>query len=450
MRDRLTRFTQAAGDFVPDATAMAVMLLVVLIAAALGLGNSLDATGDAFYRGLWMLLAFSMQMALLLVLSSVLSATPLFRALVLKLAQLPASTGQVLLLSIVLTSALSYLYWGLGLALGPLIAVHFARAAESRGIRIDFPCLLAAQFATSSIWQFGLSSTPALLVATPGHFLEGKTGVMPLATTIWSTASIALVVLYPLAVVALARLLMPRQVRPISQYPSAGALAEAPDISAAMPVAERGLAAWSERTRLFPLLLAAILAGWLFHHFVTKDAGLDLNSMVTTLLLFALLLQPNLASFSHAVRATVQSCWQILILYQVYGGIAGVLQYTNVGEVLARFFAEISTPLTFPFLTAVAGTLVAIFVPSSGGQWIIQGFVTSETAAALGVSAQQGLLALGVGDQMGNLISPFWIVIVAGIARIDFRVVFGYSLIFAALWFVLGVGIFTFAPAAGT
>ena len=58
MRDRLTRFSHAAGAQVPDATAMAVILLVILILAALGLGNSFSDTSDAFYRGLWMLLAF--------------------------------------------------------------------------------------------------------------------------------------------------------------------------------------------------------------------------------------------------------------------------------------------------------------------------------------------------------------------------------------------------------
>jgi len=215
MRDRLTRFSHAAGAQVPDATAMAVILLVVLIAAALGLGNTFTATSDAFYRGLWMLLAFSMQMTLLLVLSSVLSTTPFFRAAVFKLAQLPGTTGQVLLLSVLLTATLSYLYWGLGLALGPLIAVHFARTAEAKGIRIDFPCLLAAQFAATSIWQYGLSSTPALLVATPGHFLQETTGVMPLETTIWSPAAILLVVAFPLALAGLARLMMPREPRAV-------------------------------------------------------------------------------------------------------------------------------------------------------------------------------------------------------------------------------------------
>ena len=428
---------------------MAVLLLIVLVVAALGLGNGVVATADAFYRGLWMLLAFSMQMTLLLVLSAVLSRTSLFRTLVLKLARLPRNRGQVVLIAVALNASLSYVYWGLGLALGPLIAVHFARAAEERGIRIDFPCLLATVFAASAVWQFGLSSTPVLMAATPGHFLEATTGVLPLATTIGSPAAILMVVTYALAVAVAAWLMMPRAGSPISQFPESGALAAEPQTASAIPMAVRGIAGWSERTQLFPLLLAAALAGWLYHHFVTLGAGLDLNSMITALLLGALLLQRNLAAFSHAVRSTVQVCWQILVLYQVYGGIAGMLQYTSVGETLARFFAELSSPATFTFLTAAAGAVVSLFVPSSGGQWIIQGFVTSESASALGLSAQQGLLALGVGDEIGNLVSPFWIVIAASIARIDFRTIFGYCLIYAAIWFVIGVSVFTWVPTAG-
>jgi hypothetical protein len=45
---------------------------------------------------------------------------------------------------------------------------------------------------------------------------------------------------------------------------------------------------------------------------------------------------------------------------------------------------------------------------------------------------------------MGNLLAPFWVVVAAGIARIDFREIFGHLVVFAALWFVVGVSIFTF------
>jgi short subunit fatty acids transporter len=53
---------------------------------------------------------------------------------------------------------------------------------------------------------------------------------------------------------------------------------------------------------------------------------------------------------------------------------------------------------------------------------------------------------MGVGDHMGNLTSPFWYVIVAGVAHVDFRSFFGYGLLFAAIWFVIGAVVFTFAP----
>ena len=101
---------------------------------------------------------------------------------------------------------------------------------------------------------------------------------------------------------------------------------------------------------------------------------------------------------------------------------------------------------TSGMLTAAISTVVATFIPSSGGQWAIQGAVTVTTAQDAGISVQRNLLALSVGDHMGNLISPFWAVVGAGIARVDFRQIFGYRLIFAAIWFVMGVTIFTFLP----
>ena len=76
----------------------------------------------------------------------------------------------------------------------------------------------------------------------------------------------------------------------------------------------------------------------------------------------------------------------------------------------------------------------------------IQGQVTVKSPMALGVSVERALLAVSVGDHMGNLTSPFWYVIVAGIARVDFRTFFGYGLIYAAIWFTIGAVVFTFAP----
>ncbi len=447
--DRLARFSHALGNLVPDATSASVILMVVVAATALATGNTPSAVADAYYRGLWMLLPFTMQMTLILVLSAVVSATPLFRAVVIRLAGLPSSVPQVVAVSVGLGAALAYLYWGLGVALAPLIAIHFAAAAEKKGLQVDFPFLLAAVAASGAVWQFGLSSSAALLMATPGHFLEGTVGLMPLTSTIWSLPAILMVVLFPLGAIAVTVVLMPRAPRPLSAFPQAHAVAtaQAPAVEAgeAEP-APAGFAAWVERSTVVPAVLGVALLLWLYHHFVTKGASLDLNAMNTILLVFAFVLHRNIAAFSRAIQTAVVVCWPILVLYHLYGGVAGLLQYTTVGEQFASLFARLSTPLTFPLLTAIGSSILAVFIPSSGGQWVVQGFVTAKTAAALGLTPQRGLLAGGIGDHMGNFLSPFWVVVIAGIARVDFRTFFGYGVVFSVLWFVLGVTLFTVVP----
>jgi short-chain fatty acids transporter len=193
-------------------------------------------------------------------------------------------------------------------------------------------------------------------------------------------------------------------------------------------------------------VFCAALAAWLWLHFVTKRGSLEFNSLNAILLLLCLALHRNVSRFSRALERAVTSGWPVIVLYHLYAGVAGLIQFTSLGAELAGFVAGISTPLSFPLLTAASGTLFSLFIPSSGGQWAIQGFVTSQAAAEVGVSVQRGLLALGVGDHMGNLASPFWYLIVAGIAGVDFRSFYGYGLAYAALWFVLGTLAFTFLP----
>jgi short-chain fatty acids transporter len=236
---------------------------------------------------------------------------------------------------------------------------------------------------------------------------------------------------------------MPKRGRPLSFFPQSVEVADAPAVvePSALTASEQ-----LERKPYFTLVLCAVLAAWLWYHFRVRRLSLDINSLNTTLLLASFLLHRNFRSFTRALEKAVASAWPVIVLYHLYAGLAGLIQFTTVGEKLAGMAAAVSNPYTYPLLTAGIATVFAFFIPSSGGQWAIQGFITTKSAAAVGVSMQRGLLAMSVGDHMGNLTSPFWYVVIAGIARVDFRVFFGYGLLFAALWFVIGVVVFTFAP----
>ncbi len=440
----LERFSLWMGRAVPDAITASVLFLFVVAAAALFIGTPGRTVMDAYYRGLWMLLPFTMQMTLIILLGSALSTSRLVRQFVGSLARLPTSAGGVVSGAVLVGAGVSYLHWGLGYALAPVIAVFFATEAEKKGIAVDFPFLLVAAYGGASVWQFGLSASAPLVVATPGHFLESSIGVIPLRNTIWSPAALFHVAVFTLCCILLARWAMPRRPAPISDFPESHKLTEETPVAAAPPTS------YSERLeqhRATMLALCVALVGWLIYHFFINGNSLDINSLNTTLLLATLLFHGNFKAFSGAVERAVVSAWPVIILYHLYAGVAGIIQFTPVGEKLAALAGTVSTPYTFPLLTTLAGTVVAIFVPSSGGQWAIQGFITSESALAAGVSVERGLLALSVGDQLGNLLAPFWYVVIASIARIDFRRCFGYGLLFAALWFVIGVVSFTFLPA---
>jgi short-chain fatty acids transporter len=452
-KGRAERFAQSVEKYIPDAITSAVFMVIILFIFTTLIGVPVSKTIDAYYKGLWMLLAFTMQMTLIITLAAVFGSSPIFRSAIRALAVIPGTQFQVIMLATLVTAILGYIYWGLAITLGPVIAIYFCGEAERKGIKVDFTLCLASVFAAHSVWQYGLSSSAPLLVATPGHFLEKVTGVMPLSTTIWSPAAITYVIAFVIVLLIVARLLVPRVPKTITEFPESYKLVSMDQPESAstesIPTEEVGPLSFSQRLERSSIIAILILIGlivWLYHHFVSKNLGLDFNSLNAIFLLLCFLLHRNVHNFTRALQEGIKSSWAVVVIYHLYATAAGILQFTPAGDVIAKFMAGISTIYTFPLLMVIAGTIVAVFVPSSGGQWAIQGLVTSKAAEAMGLSFQKGLLSLGVGDQMGNLCSPFWYVIVAGIARIDFRKFFGYGLIFGAVWFILGVICFTFLP----
>ena len=442
----LNRFADLMARWVPEAVTAGVILTFLTLAIGLAMGNSMTKSLDAYHQGLWMLLPFTMQMTLILLLSMALASTPFFRGLIARLARLPKTRNQVIALSFLICGATSYTYWGLGYALNPMVAIYFAAEAERKDIAIDFPFLLAVTTAATALWQYGLSSSAPLLVATQGHFLQSTIGVVPLSTTIWSPAAIIQEVAFAVAAIIASCWMMPRVVRPISAFPESQALAKLMAAPVAEDLRDAGPSRRLENSPLVPLSLGALLVGWLYFHFGVKHLSLDINTMNTALLLLTLLLHRTVKRFAAAVEQGAGRSWAVIVLYHLYAGVAGLIQYTSVGEKAAKIAASICTTNTFPLITAAAGALFACFIPSSGGQWTVQGFVTVKTAMGVGVSVQRGILALGVGDHIGNFITPFWYVVIAGIARVDFRCFFGYGVVFGLIWFVIGVVVFTFAP----
>ena len=81
--------------------------------------------------------------------------------------------------------------------------------------------------------------------------------------------------------------------------------------------------------------------------------------------------------------------------------------------------------------------LIEVFVPSGGGQWAVQGPVLIAAAAELGIPLKSAIMAMAYGDELTNMLQPFWALPLLGITGLQARDILPYTLVFMAVGAVI-------------
>ena len=106
----------------------------------------------------------------------------------------------------------------------------------------------------------------------------------------------------------------------------------------------------------------------------------------------------------------------------------GIMKGSGLVGIMSDFFVSISNEQTFPLFTLISAGIVNIFVPSGGGQWAVQGPIIVQAADALNVSLSKSVLALAYGDQLTNMLQPFWALPLLGITKLKAKEILPYTL----------------------
>ena len=175
---------RVVNRWLPDAFLFAIILTLVVFVGAMcatGMGpiEIIAKWGDQ-KGGFWNLLAFSMQMALVLVFGSAMaSAKPCKKALR-AVAGLCHNEKQAILVTTFVSTLCCWLNWGFGLVIGALLAKEVVRRVPS----VDYPLLIASAYSGFVIWHAGLSgSIPLDLVA--GKAFGEVTYQAPITATVF-------------------------------------------------------------------------------------------------------------------------------------------------------------------------------------------------------------------------------------------------------------------------
>lgn len=424
----LTRWcVRYAERYIPNPFLYAVILTFITVAAALLWTSSTpEQAVDAWYKGLWEILAFALQMSLVLVTGVTLADTPAVKKLLRRLAAVPAGqTGAAI--TVFFAGAIgSWLNWGFGLVVGALVAREIAKRLKD----VDFSFLVAAAYMGMLVWASGLSSSIALATATPGsalNIVEKVTGkVEGFDRTIFTA--------YNLVPVVLLLILIPLALRFMGPDPG-----EMKRVDPDALIAQDEMSMPPERTRTFAtmledawaLSLLLVLMGLIYEYHAIKHKGfhLDINGFIFIVLMLGLLFHWRPIRYVRSFEAGARTVGPILLQFPLYGGIMGIMTGTGLAAIIAQRFVDFSSAHTLPFLTFISSNIISLFVPSGGGHWAVQGPSMVPAAVKLNVDPAIVAMATAMGEQTANMIQPFWALPLLAIARLGIKDIMGYCVI---------------------
>lgn len=436
------RLAGLSERWIPDAFVFAVLLtLAVFLLALLSTERGALALVGDWYRGFWDLLEFGMQMTLVLVTGHALATAPPMRQALRRLSAVPSGGPSAVAMTALAAALFGLVHWGLGLVTGAMLAREVARSAKRRGIRLHLPLLAAAGYLGLMIWHSGLSGSAPLLVNTPGHFLEARIGLVPLEETIFRPFNLLFVGIVLVTAPALLAAM-----HPAAEDVLEIAGEDEEDLSRPSPVPRHTPAERLGESRALVLVIVAGALAFLVPHFLRAGLlAVDLNLVNFCFLMLGLALHGTLASYAGAAVEGARAAAGVIVQFPFYAGIMGLMVHSGLVQIVADAFTAVATPATFPALAMTGAALINLAVPSGGGQWAVQGPVVVEAAQTLGLDPGIAVMAVAIGDQLTNMIQPFWALPLLGITGLRAGQVLGYTAAVMTVAWVAAVVALTWA-----
>ncbi len=423
--------------YIPSPFVIAILLtLLTMILALLFTDNPSETAHpitilNFWEEGIWNtnLLVFAYQMMLILVLGHVLVLSKPMDVLISKITVYAKDTVSAVILVSITTMLVAFFNWGLGLIFGAIMARKIGEASLQKGFKINYPLVGAAGYVGLMIWHGGMSGSAPLKVAEKGHIASLMDGIaapemiaqlpekITDGQTIFSWWNLLLfgilLIVIPFTFYMLAR---------------NGKTTQLPDFKITKETPEDQ----EKKDKLDSSKLLAIGFGFIvIVTFFSRYYGESLSPNMLNFLMLGLgiILHGNFKNFTKAVEEAIGGASGILIQFPLYFGIMGIMKSTGMVTMISDAFIAVATETTLPIFTFFSAGLVNVFVPSGGGQWAIQGPIVIESALSLGVPLPKAIMALAYGDQITNMLQPFWALPLLGITKLKAKEILPYTLI---------------------
>lgn len=446
----------------PFSIALLLTVGIFILALLFGQGTNQESLNlwevfNFWETGLWNsnLLAFAVQMMLILVLGHCLALSEPIDKLIQKLLKYCTSNARAAALICLCGMLFSLFNWGLGLIFAAILARKFAEHAQKIQLKINYPLIGAAAYAGFMVWHAGISGSATTKVAESGHLKSLMAGIftqeqiaqlpdaIDFSETVFGGMNLTLtglcLILVPLSLFLIGKKGQ-QEVPTLKIKTTNSGLIEKATGMDRMDVSPFIAKAFGVCILIFCFYKAAIQPEELSLKFINP------NFLNLSLLGLCLVCHKNIVSFLKGIDDAISGAAPILIQFPLYFGIMGVMKDAGLIEQVSAFFVSISGPQSYSLLTFFSAGVVNIFVPSGGGQWAVQGPLITHAAMELNIPLSRAIMALCYGDQLTNMLQPFWALPVLGITGLKAKQILPYTLLLMLIGgLIYGIGLLAFS-----
>lgn len=451
----LQRFAMRVSDWsekwFPDSYIFALLGVIIVAIAAIGIGAPAQDVAISFGDGFWSLIPFTLQMCMLIVVGYVVSISKPVQLLIQKMARLPHSGRGAIVLVATVSLLISLINWAMSTVLTALLVIALAQRKE---LNMDYRAAAAAAIiGMGATWALGISSSAAQLQANKSSLPEpiyNLTGVIPFTETIFLPQSMIMTAVLIVASIAIAYWSAPKgsDIKTIEHFPIQ-IEEEKPEVSA-----EKRPGDWLENSPILSILIVILGAVWMFNEFSKSNPILAISSLNTYNFIFLILgvaLHGTPRNFLNAVSKAVPAISGVLIQFPLYGSIAFMMTNAlnpadlSLSHYIAEFFVSIASQETFAIVMGLYSAILGFFIPSGGGKWIIEAPYVMQAAHDLKVHLGWSVQIYNAAEALPNLINPFFMLPMLGILKLKAKDVIGFTvtqlifhlpLVLFLLWFL--------------
>jgi len=440
-------FAEKVSKILPDSFVFAILLTFVTILLAKFMAGA--ETKDIF--GAWVkgvfdkdIIFFAFLMIMVLTFGFCIGVSKPFFKFFNGLVVVIKKPWQVYFFLVILSILFMLVNWGLAPVLA-ILAVEICKRVKG----VDYRVAIAAFYSGLLVWHGGMSSSAALMMATEEtakNFIDKGIidGIIPVSETLLVSTNFALIASVLIVLPVLVLFLRPTKVDeewdPAVQYEKK--FGPVKDQAAAFPPMSTAGMSLADRLNNSPLVsIFLFLMAMIGFIGIIKVKGFNLGALTFLMLAFGILFHWRPINYVNTMKQAILGSSDIVLLFPLFGGIMGLFIDTGLAELFAEGLLKLATTETMPWFSFLISSIVNLFIPSGGGEWLVLGPPLLKAANLAGADVGKTIIGFAYGDALTNLINPFWTLtflpIMGQLMNIRPKDFMGYTVFICLIFFII-------------